>query len=169
MYEVGDLVVYGSSGVYRVDEVGPIRHIRGYNPEQNYYKLVSSRHKDQIYVPVDGKVFLRPVMNADQAEELMDHADGLPDEICRSREPRVLREYYQQMLDAHNAAALVRLIRSVNAKGRNAASQGRRLGKVDLDYKKRAESLLGEELSAAMDISFEDAQAMLSQRVRSGA
>ena len=166
VYEKGDLIFYGNTGVYRVEEIAPIRHIRGYDPEKEYYKLTSVRRGETTYVPVDTGVFMRPIVSRCQAEELLAQAADLEAAVCASRDPRVLREHYQSILSAHNCRELLRLIKSVNVKSCQAVKQGRRLGKTDQDYKKRAEQLLGEELAVALDLPFDQAQAVLTQALR---
>lgn len=166
MYEKGELIYYGNTGVYRVEGIGPLRHIRGCAPGKDYYKLTPLRRTETTYVPVDTDVFMRPVLTRREAEELLKQAPGLTENVCESRDPRVLREHYQQALNTHCGQELFRLIKSVNAKGRRAAMQGKRLGKTDEEFKKRAEALLSEELSAALDLPYDNAQALLAQAVR---
>lgn len=166
MFEKGVLIVYGTSGVYRVEEVGPIHHIRGCDPSKKYYKLSSARRGELIYVPVDTGVFMRPVISREQAEALLGHMGELGEDICESRDPRVLREHYQKIMEAHSCEELCRLIKSVNSKGRRAAAMGKRLGKTDQEYKKRAETLLGEELSAAMELPYDCVRDVLSRTLK---
>lgn len=166
MYRKGDVIFYGNSGVYRVEDIGPIRHIRGYDPERAYYKLSSSRRGETAYVPVDAGLSMRPVLTRREAEGLLAGASELPVEVCSSRDPRVLREHYQHILDLHSPEELLRLIRSVSEKGKVTAQQGKRLGKTDQDYKKRAEALLCEELSAALDVDYTQAMELLGDSMR---
>ena len=166
MYEVGQLIFYGNNGVYRVESIGPISHIRGYDPEKNYFKLSSIRRGEVTYVPVDTGVFIRPIIGRSEAEELLERAAALEEQVCDSQDPRVLREHYRNILESHSCEELFRLIKSVNAKGRQAAKAGKRLGKTDQEYKKRAEHLLMEELSAALDLPPEGAQTALIRALR---
>lgn len=163
MFEAGDMLVYGTSGVYQVQEVGPLRHIRGADPDKLYYKLTAVRGGEVTYVPVEGKVFMRPVISGEQAEELLAGAGEIRETGCANRDPRVLREYYQNMIASHSCVELLRLIKSVNAKGQRAAQQGKRLGRTDQDFKKRAETMLCEELSAALGVTFEEAQGAVTR------
>lgn len=166
MYEPGRMVLYGNNGVYRVDEVGPIRHIRGYDPNKQYYKLSSLYRGETTYVPVDTGVFMRPVIERQEAEDLLSRMDSISGEVCTGRDPRVLREHYLEVLGTHDCEALVGLIQSVNAKGRCAAKAGKRLGKTDQEFKKRAETLLCEELAAALELPMDDARTALSLAIK---
>lgn len=166
MYEKGEMIYYGNTGVYCVEDIGPISHIRGYDPKKEYYKLSSVRRGEVTYVPVDTGVFMRPVLTKREAEDLLEQVCTLSEDICESRDPRILREHYQKVLDTHCSAELFRLIKSVNAKGRQAASAGKRLGKTDQEYKKRAENLLSEELSVALELPLDSAQTLMTQALR---
>jgi CarD family transcriptional regulator len=106
---------------------------------------------------------MRPILTQEEALALLEQAHDIQERQCNSREPRVLRAYYQEMLDAHCGEELLRLIKSVNAKGRRLVTQGKRLGKTDQDYKKRAEHLLGEELAVALAVPLDSAQRLVSQ------
>lgn len=166
MYEIGDLIFYGNTGVYRVEDIGPLRHIRGYDPEKDYYRFSSARKGEVTYVPVDTGVYMRPVISREEAEKLLERVPELEERVCDSRDPRVLREHYQKELEVHSCEELFRLIKSVNAKGRQAAKLGKRLGKTDQEYKKRAEQLLREELSAALDLPMDSVQTVLAQALK---
>lgn len=163
MYEIGQLICYGNTGVYRVEDIGPISHIKGYDPEKSYYKLSSMRRGEVTYVPVDTGVFMRPVIGRGEAEKLLERVAGLEEQVCDSRDPRALREHYKTILDSHNCQELLRLIKSVNAKGRNEGKLGKRLGKTDQEYKKRAEHLLAEELAAALELPLDNARSVLDR------
>ena len=62
MFEKGTCIVYGTIGVCRVEEIGPIKGISGSDPGKVYYKLKPVRSGGTIYIPVDSKVFMRRVM-----------------------------------------------------------------------------------------------------------
>lgn len=166
MYAIGQLVCYGSNGVYRVEDIGPISHIRGYDPRQDYYKFSSLQRGEVTYVPVNSGVFMRPVISREEAERLLESAPALEAQAYASRDPRALREHYKEIMDAHSCEALVGLIKSINAKERQAAGQGKRVGKTDQEYKKRAQQLLAEELGAVLEVPVERAQEMLTQALR---
>lgn len=167
MFKRGSYIFYGNTGVCRVTEIGPIGHIRGYDPDRVYYKLESVHMGGVIYVPVDTKAAMRPVLSRSAAEQLLAAAAELEVDVCSSRDPRVLREHYQRVLAAHSPLELLRLVKSVNRKGRLAIQSGKRLGKTDQDFKKRAETMLCEELSVAMELEYAQAQELLGQCLRS--
>lgn len=82
---------------------------------------------------------------------------------------RALREYYQALLSTHECLDLASLIKAVDDKGKRAAREGKHLGKIDQEYKKRAERLLCEELSVSLELPYEQAQSVLSKAMGKGA
>jgi CarD family transcriptional regulator len=168
MYQPGQLIFYGNSGVYRVEGLEPIRHIRGYDPEKLYYKLSSFHRGDLVYVPEDAPVFMRPLISREEAEALLEGEENGDRTPCASGDPKILREHYQQMLSAHRCQVLVWLIQEVNAKERQAIKAGRRLGKTDQEYKKKAEDLLCQELAQVLDLTPEEAKTQLRQALGRG-
>ena len=72
MFQKGDLIVYGNTGICRVEEVGTPESLPGVDKEKLYYKLVPVRSASTIYTPVDTSVFMRPVMTKEAADHLID-------------------------------------------------------------------------------------------------
>lgn len=66
------MIVYGSSGVCRVDAVGPLQRA-GPDPERAYYTLSPMFSSGVVYTPVDTSVFMRPVLSQSEVETLIDH------------------------------------------------------------------------------------------------
>ena len=70
MFQAGELLVYGSTGVCRVEEITELDHTvrdRG----RRYYVLKPLWQDGVIYAPVDSeKVPMRPVISREEAEAL---------------------------------------------------------------------------------------------------
>ncbi len=102
-----------------------------------------------IRIPVDSKVFMRPVISRQEAEALIDAIPGMHAEACHERNFTQLAARYQQALGSHSCADLIELVMSIYAKKQYAESRKRRFGQVDARFMKRAETLLYGELSVA--------------------
>lgn len=163
MYQIGDLIVYGGTGVCRVEavETPPGAGERG----RPRYRLKPLFQPGTILIPVDAKVFMRPVMGREEAERLIDAMPGMDAEVVRGRNLTQLAARYQQALCSHDCAQLVGLVKSIYAKKQQAEGGRRRLGEVDARFMKRAEELLYGELSVALGIPFDGVQACIAQRV----
>ena len=164
MYQIGEQIVCGGEGVCRVVAIGPL-DMRGAQKGAQYYTLTPVHRVGKIFVPVDSSVYTRPIMTREEAEALIDRIPEIPEEIFENSNPRVLNEHYQAYLKSYDCENLVRLIRSVYAKGRSAAERGRHLGQVDERNMKRAEEMLHGELAAALDIPVDQVKEYITRRV----
>ena len=70
MYPEGTLLVYGRNGVCKVLSVGEAP-FRGADPHRLYYTLSPLYGNETIYVPVDTRVLLRPILTREEAEALI--------------------------------------------------------------------------------------------------
>lgn len=165
MFQPGELLVYGTTGVCRVEEITTpdiTRADRG----RCYYLLKPLYQDGVIYAPVDSdKVPIRPVISREEAEALIDLIPSIRAEACRAPTLQVLAQHYQSAVRSHDCKELLELMMSIYAKQRQAEAQKRRLGMVDERYMKQAERLLYGELSAALNIPYEDVQPYIARRV----
>lgn len=165
MYQVGDLVMYGNTGVCRVEDIG---HPQGISEkEQLYYTLAPVYDKEVIYTPVDTKAFMRPVMSRADAERFIDRIPEIPEELNGNRDIRMQSEKYRACLNTHENEDLVRLIKTVYRKNHRSMKVGRHMGSTDQQYVKRAEKLLYGELSVALGIGFEQVRPYIKKRIAS--
>ena len=162
MFAKGDLIIYGSTGVCRVLEVGPMQGGTGADADRLYYTLTPVYSTGTIYIPVDTKVFMRPIIDRQQAEELIARIPQIREDLCCAKDPRLLAERYRTSLLTHQCEDLVQLIKSIYAKNHTA---GRKPGNTDQQYMKRAQELLHGELAAALDIPIEDVEPYISKAV----
>lgn len=164
MYQIGDLIVYGNTGVCRVEAVETPRHRPG-EEERQYYPLRPLYQDGTIRIPVDTKVFMRPVISREEAEKLIDAIPGMNAEVYHERNFTQLAAHYQEALGSHECSDLIELVMSIYAKKQDAESKKRKFGQVDARFMKRAESLLYGEFSVALGIPFDDVQGYIASRV----
>ena len=164
MFQPGELLVYGTTGVCRVEEITTpdlTRSERG----RRYYLLKPLYQDGVIYVPVDsGKVPIRSVISREEAEALIDLIPSVRAEACHAPTLQALTQHYQSAVRSHDCRKLLELVMSIYLKRCQAEAQKRRLGMVDERYMKQAERLLYGELSAALDIPYEEVQPYIARR-----
>ena len=125
MFQAGDLLVYGTTGVCRVlsidrrqERVGSTRQ------ERLYYQLKPIYQGGLIYTPVDNdKVSMRPIISRQEAEDLISEIPTLHPAACRASTTQALTQQYQASLRQHNCRSLVELAMSIHAKRRQAESR----------------------------------------------
>ena len=66
----------------------------------------------------------------------------------------------------HSYEVLVRLIKSVYVKNRRLIKSGKKVGKTDLEYRKKAENLLYDELSVSLEVPFEQVKRYVENQVK---
>lgn len=163
MFSVGNLIVYSGTGVCRVDAVGP----PPFYPrcKTKYYTLTPLRGSETIYVPVNTKVFMRLILSREAAQELIRRIPEIQQAQVDNLDYRMLAQRYRTFLDTHSCEDLVQLIKTVYTKSKTNTQHGKKPSKVDQDFQKRAEFLLHDELSAALDIPFDQIGKYITQQV----
>lgn len=151
MYQPGDLIIYGGEGVCRVESVGLLA-LSDVKSDKLYYTLQPLYRNGTVFAPVEGKVFMRPVIGKAEAQALVQAIPGIKESRLEGRNLRAAGEYYQKMMDSHDCADLVQLIKTIYVKQQSAQAAGRKGGQVDERYRKRAEDTLYGELAVALDI-----------------
>ena len=101
MFAKGDLIVYGNTGVCRVDEVGRRDHVPKEYRDKLYYTLSPFYSEGVIYAPVDTPVFMRHVLSRAAADELILKIPRIQGEACYSRDQKFLSDHYQAAFETH--------------------------------------------------------------------
>lgn len=157
MFQEGDLVVYGSSGVCRVVQIGALES-QAADPNRQYYTLQPLFESERIYTPVDSGVFMRPAMTKEEAQNLIRQIPEIDGDVCTERNPANLRIHYEASLQSHECRELIRMIKGIRRKTRETEKKGRKMGQVDQRYRKKAEGLLHGELAIALGIPREEVE-----------
>lgn len=166
MYQVGELVSYGSTGVCRVAEI--ILQTSHDGEEMLYYVLQPLYKACVISVPVDSdKVFIRPIITRSEAERLIELIPTLDCPAFHSRVSRELSEHYSAMLKSHDCQDWMEMTISIYTKKQALLSQKRKFGSVDERYLKQAEELLFGELAAALEIPREKVRGYIGEKLES--
>ena len=152
MFEVGELVVFGTDGVCRVEKIGALE-MEGVAKDKQYYTLtpVGKNGSNHIFAPVDGKrVVMRRVLSIDEARSFVDRFGeigrlSIPDE--RKRE-----DTYKAVLQSCDHVKLTELIKEMYARRKERAAVGKKLPSVDERYFAAAENSLYSELGLSLNM-----------------
>ena len=167
MYQVGDLIIYGNSGVCKVTDITN-QNLTGTENEQTFYVLKPLFQNCTISTPVNTtKVFMRPIISTDEANRLIDTIPSVQPEMSNISDLRQLTAHYEAYFQTHDCADLIELSMSIYEKKQMLKEQKRKFGTIDERYMKRAEDLLFGEFSAALGIQKEDVPAYIDSRINS--
>ncbi len=165
MFKVGDLILYGGTGVCRVKEI-TTRDFSGAGDKQLFYTLIPLYQDCTISTPVNNrKIFMRAILSKAEAENLIDMIPTISAEAYHSPVLRELTDHYEASLKTHDCADLIELTMSIYAKKEYMEQQKLKFGAVDERFMKRAEELLFGEFAAALDIPKESVPDYIAERV----
>ena len=165
MYQVGDLILYGSTGVCKVADI-TTQELAGKDKKQLFYVLEPLYQNCTIFTPViTTKIFMRPIISKDEAERLIDMIPAIRVEAYHNRDLNQLAEHYKASLSTHDCSDLIELSMSIYAKKQFVEQQKRKFGAVDEKFMKRAEDLLFGELAAALNIPKDQVPEYIAERV----
>lgn len=151
MFNVGDLIIYGNYGVFRVNDIG-LPDISYINKDKDYYTLNAVHYSNTIYTPVDTDVFMRHIISYEDAIELINQIPNIEADIFENNNIRLLSEHYESSLQTHECEDLIQLLKTVYEKRKLVTEQGKTLGQTDEKFNRIAEELLHSELSIALGI-----------------
>ena len=152
MYEVGELILYGRTGVCRVEEIKT-------EAGGNYYVLKPLYQTCCITIPADSpKVFTRPILTPEEVRALIARMPELEAEPYHNRNLNQLRAHYLSCMESHCCEDLARLAKSLYLKKKETEAQKKKFGAVDERFMREAENLLFGEFAASLDIDREEVQ-----------
>ena len=164
MFQKGELILYGRTGVCEVSDI-TTPNFRGEEQGRKYYVLKPLYQNCGITTPVDNdKVFMRPILSKQQAEKIIEDMPQISAEAYHNRNLTQLKEHYRSCLDSHECEALVGLTVSLNEKKKQAEQQKKKFGAVDERFMKEAQELLYGELAAALGIERQAVEAYIASK-----
>lgn len=162
MFEKGEKIIYGQTGVCIVEEICEREFIK--NQKQMYYVLRPlGLFNNVIYAPIEGgKVFMRRVISRVQAETLI---ESIPKIINSIPDKEITKDEYAEMINAHSLEELVTLTAIIYSKRLNVLKLNKRLNNVDEKYLKIGENLLFGELSAVLEIELDKVHEYIENKI----
>ena len=165
MYQIGDLILYGGTGVCRVTDI-ILRKTGRTEPERQYYVLEPLYQKGTITTPVDNdKVFTRPVISRDEAMELIDQIPTIEAHAYHNQNLQQLENHYRAEMRGLDCLSLLRVTMSAYRKKVEREQKKLKFGAVDRRYMERAENLLYGELAVALGIARDSVQDFIAKRL----
>ena len=144
MYQIGELVQYGNSGVCKVEEI--VQGAPGLEQNVPCYLLIPVSKKDgKIYSPVEiGETRMRRILSKEEAHELLEKAwksDGLS--IVNEKQ---CEHIYREELHSGDCYRWLLLLKTLYARKTSRITAGKKITATDERYMKNVEDRLKEEL-----------------------
>ena len=112
MFKIGQLIVYGGTGVCRVEAIGA-PELSGAEKGRDYYTLAPYySNKSRIFTPCDNdKVVMRPIISRQEAEDLLDEITSI--ELLTVIDERKREECYKETMKGCNVRDFVSIIKTI--------------------------------------------------------
>jgi len=169
VYQTGQFILYGKTGVCRVE--GTVSQaIPREKAARLYYVLCPLYQKGSILAPVDrvdsGLIFTRPIMDRSAAQAFIEDLPALRSAPYYNQNVSQLREHYREQLGRLTGTDLALLICSIYSKKQEARAANKKLGAVDQQFMDEAEGLLYGELAAALGIDRDEVKSYINKTLR---
>ena len=162
MFEIGERVVYGQTGVCEITDICEKEIIK--NQKKKYYVLKPFyQQNNTIYAPCDSeKIFMRYVMTKEDADELISQIPQIKQE---NSDKDFREEDYRRLLSGHRREDLLIITSRIYNKRRSAYANKKKLGFSDEKYFKTAEGLLYGELAVALGIELCEVEGYIKSKL----
>ncbi|MCR5201878.1 MAG: CarD family transcriptional regulator [Lachnospiraceae bacterium] len=149
-FDIGELVVYGNSGVCKVSDI-VCMPTPGSNEEKDYYKLEPvGNNKSQIYAVVgQDKVMMRSIITKELAQELMDSVEEI--EELEVENEKFREDTYKKIIQSGDCREWFRMVKTLTRRNHERVEQGRKVTSTDERYLREAQHSLFTELSIVLD------------------
>jgi len=164
MFTVNDLVVYGNSGVCRINEIG-CPEFAASGSGNTYYTLSPLYSRNSvIYCPEEKAAgMMRPVLSGEEARVLIEQIPEIG--VIEEENHRAIFEKFDQAIKSNDCCEWVRIIKTVHRKKVNEANKGKKVSQSDRRYMKQAEDLLYGELAVTLSLPKEEVERYIVEKV----
>ena len=148
MYQIGELVQYGNSGVCKIEEI--VQGVPGLQKDIQCYLLIPVNGRDgKIYSPVDsGKVKMRRILSSEEVRELMEKVPQM-EELTIANEKQC-ESIYKEELYSVDCSRWLGLLKTLYARKAARLEAGKKVTATDERYLKSVEDRLKEEFSIVL-------------------
>lgn len=145
MYQIGELVQYGTSGVCKVEEI--VQGVPGLQKDTECYLLIPvGKKEEKIYTPVDNdKVKMRRILSSEEVNELIRQASKIEGPAIVNE--KQCESIYREELYSVDCYRWLGLLKTLYARKAARIAIGKKVTATDERYLKSVEDRLKEELT----------------------
>lgn len=165
MFNVGEKIVYGNSGVFVVGDLtgSPVDK----NDTRLFYVLrpMYGPEGNIICTPVDNdKVSMRQLISKEEAERLIERIPEI--DLLTVVNEKQRRDVYKVSLANSGLDDYISIIKTVYNRRTESVKNKKRISETDAEYEKRAKFCLYSELSTVLGMAFEDVDCVVIDRIK---
>ena len=164
MFNIGEVIVYGNSGVYCVCEYckSPVdKH------DTRLFYLLRPLHESAsniIMTPIDNdRVMMRNIISQDDAYELIDKIPYIDTIVVENEKYR--KDKYKEAIGKCELEEYVKIIKTIHKRREDLLKNKKRLSETDADFEKRAKYCLYSEIASVFGIRFDEVEGFITNRI----
>lgn len=159
MFNVGEYAVY-KRDVCKIKDIKK-NHIL----DKDYYILAPIDDESLVIeIPADNKNgFLKKVITKEEVMELIKLIPSI--ELIVPFNERMIENEYKQMINSGDHKDLIRIIKTAYLRNNNRINNGKKIGEKDNNYFKLAEKILYNEISVALQMTYDEAKQFVVDKV----
>ncbi|MCD7826839.1 MAG: CarD family transcriptional regulator [Clostridiaceae bacterium] len=164
MFQLGERVIYGTTGVCEIQNIGTV-NIPGISKDRMYYTLLPiGKGEEKIYTPVDNqKVVMRRILTKEETQALI---DGIVDvDTIAASDDRELEAFYKNALIKCDCTEWVRIIKTIYLHKKIRSKAGKKVTALDERYLKIAKDNLYTELALVLEKDTQEMEAYITKRI----
>ena len=167
MFQVGDLIVYGNTGVCRVEKIGT-PDLSGVPKGIDYYTLSPYySEKSRIFTPCDNdKVVMRPVISKKEARKIVKEIPSIKLLIITDEKKR--EETYKETMRSCDCREFISMIKTIYVRKQERIAEGKKVTASDEKYFQLAEEKLYGELAVALNMERQKVKEYVKTQVAGG-
>lgn len=165
MFLAGEYIIYGTTGVCKVEAVGPMKMSGMKNSEKLYYTLAPLSSKgSKVFTPVDNdKVIMRAVLTKEEAQQLVDEIPTI--ELLWVADEKRREDIYKTALKTCDPREWIKIIKTLYLRKMSRIAEGKKVTVSDGKYLHIAEERLYEELSHSLEMGKEEVLEYITSHV----
>lgn len=164
-YNIGECVVYGHSGVCRIDEI-VTREFDG--KKQNYYLLRPIAHSNAtVFVPCDNEKLvsnMRYPISSDEIDRLLNDVDSDSTEWIDDKKERPA--FFKAVMQSGDKKQILRVIRCIYLKKQELMNSNKSLPSTDERILQELERMINDEFSYSLGISADEVSGYIAGKVK---
>lgn len=165
MFEKGEYIVYGSTGICMVEDITTM-DFPGVSESRLYYVISPYQQGgNKIFSPVDNpKMKLRRILTREEVIALIDEIPTI--EQIGIKEEKLREQEYKECIRSCECKNWIRIMKTLYKRKQERVSQGKKVTATDERYFKMAEDYLYTEFSLSLDIPKQEIGGYIAERIQ---
>lgn len=164
MYKIGDVILYGTDGVCRINEITE----KKFGRETSQYYVLQSVYRESsvIYVPVGNEKLeskMRTILSKTEIDSMIESMPGA-ESIWIENEP-IRKVKYKEIITGGNRGELIRMIKALREHRTEQEKSGKKMHISDERFLKDAEKILYDEIAHVLHIKPEQVPPYILQKL----